>query len=583
MLFLLLSFLAGILSVFAACVLPLLPVIVGGSLSAGGERRRVYVIVGALALSVVVFTLLLKASTALIGIPEEIWRYLSGGIIVVLGILMIFPTLWAKVPFVNKLNTGSNKLLTAGYQRGGIWGDAIMGAALGPVFASCSPTYFIILATVLPATPLLGTVYLIAYAAGLSLALLAVAILGEKLVNRLGITLDPAGKFFKGIGVVLLVVGILVFTGYMRQVETWFVERGFDATFIELKLLGSEEQKMPIENRQQGFLPPEAKPAMYKLAPELVTPDGYVNTKGQRITLAQLRAENKVVLLDIWTYSCINCQRTIPYLRDWYQKYAPLGLEIVGVHTPEFAFEKLEKNVTDATVKFGVTWPVVLDNNYQTWNAYGNQYWPRKYLIDIDGFIIYDHIGEGAYVETEMVIQRALAERAQRLGLQIPEILAGAIPEGAVEVPRGMVKSPEIYFGAWRNDSLGNGVSGAEGLQTFSLPAKLSRNVLYFEGAWDIQYEFARSAEKSVSIRFLYESKDVYFVARADTPVRIKVTRDGGKPLGADRGSDVSADGYVTVKEDRLYKLVEGESYGQHELEMMVESPGLEAYTFTFG
>lgn len=197
MLFLALSFLAGILSVFAACVLPLLPVIVGGSLAAGGERRRVYVIVGALALSVIAFTLLLKASTALIGVPEELWRYISGGIIVVLGVLMIFPDLWTKVPGVNKLNMSSNQLLSAGYQRGGFWGDALMGAALGPVFASCSPTYFIILATVLPATPLLGVVYLTAYAVGLSLALLAVAILGEKLVSRLGITLDPAGRFFK--------------------------------------------------------------------------------------------------------------------------------------------------------------------------------------------------------------------------------------------------------------------------------------------------------------------------------------------------------------------------------------------------
>jgi len=583
MLFLLLSFLAGVLSVFAACVLPLLPVIVGGSLAAGGARRRTYVIVGSLAVSVVAFTLLLKASTALIGVPEELWRYLSGGIILVLGILMVFPKLWTMIPGVNALNLGSNKLLTAGYQRGGAWGDAIMGAALGPVFASCSPTYFIILATVLPATPILGTVYLIAYAVGLSLALLAVALLGEKLVSWLGITLDPGGKFFRGIGVVLVIVGLLVFSGTMRDVERWFIERGFDATFLELKLLGSDDEDSVTTDLKAGFIPAEAKPAMYKKAPELVTPDGYVNTDGKPVTLAALRADNKVVLLDIWTYSCINCQRTFPYLRDWYAKYKDLGLEIVGVHTPEFAFEKVQQNVEKATRDFRITWPVVLDNSYQTWNAYGNQYWPRKYLIDIDGFIVYDHIGEGGYEETEMAIQRALAERAKRLGIEVPEMLVGALPEGAIAVPQGMVKSPETYFGSWRNESLGNGTQKKIGTQTFVLPSKLTRNVLYFDGAWDIQYEFARSAQKDAGIRFLYESKDVYFVARADKPVRIKITRDGGQSLGAERGADVGADGFMTVREDRLYKIIEGDTYGQHSLEMTIENPGLDAYTFTFG
>src|SRR3989344_4728358 len=202
-----------------------------------------YTIVASLALSVVVFTLVLKTSTALIGIPEASWRSLSGGIVALIGIAMIFPSLWAKVPGIGALNIGSNKLLTTGYQRGGFWGDVVMGAALGPVFASCSPTYFIILATVLPVQPLLGTVYLFAYAVGLSLALLAVALLGERLGQALGVTLDPNGKFMRGIGVGLLIVGILVFTGYMKKVETWFVERGYDLTFIEHKLMGEDMSK----------------------------------------------------------------------------------------------------------------------------------------------------------------------------------------------------------------------------------------------------------------------------------------------------------------------------------------------------
>lgn len=576
MVFLALSFLAGILSVFAACVLPLLPVIVGGSLAAGGERRRTYMIVGSLALSVIAFTLLLKASTALIGVPEELWRYLSGGIIIVLGVLMIFPALWTKVPGVNKLNLRANTLLTAGYQRGGFVGDAIMGAALGPVFASCSPTYFIILAMVLPATPLLGTVYLTAYAVGLALALLAVSILGEKLVNRLGITLDPAGKFFKGIGVVLLVVGALVFTGAMRQVETWFVERGFDATFIELKLLGTEGTSATTD-LTAGFVPTDSKPAMYEKAIELVAPNGYINTGGEPIHIGDLIGK-KVILLDIWTYSCINCQRTIPYLKDWYQKYENQGLEIIGVHTPEFGFEKVQENVEDAVAGFGIRWPVILDNDYLTWTAYGNQYWPRKYLIDIDGFIVYDHIGEGAYAETEAQIQRALKERALKLGLGVQDM-----PAPTASDEKRIVRSPEIYFGAWRNEYLGNGEPLTEGVSTFTIPERVKSNTVYFGGTWDIKHEYATNTSAGAKIHFLYGAKDVYMVGSADAPVRIRITRDGGASPGEERGADVSSEGIVTVQEDRLYKLIESDAYGEHTLEIEILSPGLKAYTFTFG
>ena len=569
---------AGVLSVFAACVLPLLPVIVGGSLAAGGSRRRSYIIVGSLAVSVVVFTLILKASTALIGVPEELWRYLSGSIVVFLGVVMVFPKLWVLVPGVNALNRSSNRLLAEGYQRQGVWGDVIMGAALGPVFASCSPTYFIILATVLPAQPFLGFLYLVAYAAGLSLALLLVAILGEKLVSRLGVTLDPDGKFFRGIGVVLVVVGVLVFTGVMRDVERWFIERGFDATFIELKFLGVNEDSSVNSDSKAGFIPAAQKSSMYSLAPELVSPDGYINTDGKKITLAELRGK-KVVLLDIWTYSCINCQRTLPYLKDWYAKYKDQGLEIVAVHTPEFAFEKVQKNVENAVRGFGLSYPVVLDNEYRTWNAYGNQYWPRKYLIDIDGYIIYDHIGEGAYAETEAQIQRALAERAARLGEDMPDVALTT----EIESAGGRANSPETYFGAWRNNNLGNGVERKEGRQTLKIPENLTGNVFYLGGVWNFEYEYMTNESKNAQLRFIYDAKDVYFVAAAATPVRIKVTRDGGKPLGAARGADVGEDGFVTIQEERLYKLIQDTGYGVHTIEIEVESPGLEAYTFTFG
>ena len=576
MFFLLLSFFAGVLSVFAACVLPLLPVIVGGSLMTGGSRRRMYVIVGALALSIVAFTLLLKASTALIGIPESFWRYLSGGIIAALGIFILFPKLWAKVPGVNALNRSSNQLLSAGYQKGGFWGDALMGVALGPVFASCSPTYFIILATVLPAQPLLGFTYLVAYAIGLSLALLLIAILGEKLVARLGVTLDPEGKFYRGIGALLLIVGVLVLTGWMRNIETWFVERGFDATFIELRLLGANESEKPA-NAGNTFMSAEMKAGVYPKAPELAGIEGYINTEGKPITLSELIGK-KVVLIDFWTYSCINCQRTLPYLRAWYDAYAEQGLEIVGVHTPEFAFEQVPANVSNAVADFELRYPVVLDNTYSTWRAYGNNYWPRKYLIDIDGYIVYDHIGEGGYDETEEAIRRALLERAERLGTgEVP--MPEAKPEGVVEVERGGVQSPEVYFGAMRNEFLGN---SADTGGNFTVPTSPRLNTLYFGGKWQIEPEYAENLATSASIVFRYNAKNVYFVASADEPVTVRIYRDG-ELLTTERGLAVDENGQATIQADRLYHLIEGGDYGEHVLEIRIEGKGLKAYTFTFG
>ncbi len=580
------SFIAGVLSVFAACVLPLLPVIVGGSL-ASGSRTRVYVIIGSLAASIIAFTLILKASSALLGVPEELWRYISGGIISILGLAILFPSLWSSLPGINALYVSSNKLLATGYQRNSLAGDILMGSALGPVFASCSPTYFIILATVLPAQPVLGFLYLVSYAVGLALALLLVYLLGEKLIQKIGITLDPAGWFFRSIGALLIIVGILVLTGTMRAVETWFVERGLDATFIELRLLGGEDTAEALPAEIAEGLAPEAKALMYPKAPELVMPDGFINTprlsSGQAgpITIGEFRGKNPV-LIDIWTYSCINCQRTLPYLRSWYEKYEKDGLVIIGVHTPEFAFEKVQANVEKAVEEFSLKYPVILDNKYATWNAFGNRFWPRKYLIDIDGYIVYDHAGEGGYEETELAIQRVLAERAARLGGEVSGQSVSS-PADMVQVDFRQVQSPEVYFGSARNESLGNGEIGVSGIQNIDIPQQLFSNTLYLGGGWDIQPEYAKNTNKGGRVQFMYTAKNVYMVASSDTPARVQITRDGGASLGNERGSDVDKDGWMTIQEERLYKIVEGDVYGTYTLEIMIEGSGVEIYTFTFG
>ncbi len=284
MILLAISFIAGILTVLAPCVLPLLPIIVGGSVAEGGNRRRAYIITISLGVSIILFTLLLKVSTLFIGIPQSAWQIASGVILIVFGLVMLFPRLWDTLGFVNVLNRSSNKALAAGYQKNSFWGDVLMGAALGPVFSSCSPTYFVILATVLPASFAAGLLDLLAYAVGLSGTLFIIAIVGQKLVDRLGVAIEPTGWFRRGVGILFLVVGLLVATGTMARIEAWMLERGFDVTAIEQRLLGSETALPVTASSTAPFSTAAQKALVYSKAPELVAPDGYINTDGKPIT-----------------------------------------------------------------------------------------------------------------------------------------------------------------------------------------------------------------------------------------------------------------------------------------------------------
>lgn len=590
MLLFFISFIAGVLTVLAPCVLPLLPVIVGGSLTTG-SRLRAYTICIALGGSVILFTLLLKASTVFLNVPQSFWEWFSGGILILFGIVMIFPQLWDNLGFVNLLNRSSNKALAAGYQKNSIWGDILMGASLGPVFSSCSPTYFVILATVLPASFAMGFADLLAYAVGLSGFLLIIAIAGQKLVDKLGVAIEPTGWFRRAIGILFLVIGIAVATGAEAQTEAWLLNHGFDVTVIEQHLLGASTAdtgaNAVASATSTALLSPQEKAKIYQQAPELAGIDGYINTNGQPITIGQFKGKD-VVLVDFWTYSCINCIRTIPYVEGWYQKYKDQGLVIIGVSTPEFAFEHVYANVANAVQQLGITYPVVLDNEYATWNAFGNEYWPREYLIDIDGYIVHDHAGEGDYDATEAAIQKALAERAARLGLQAPTSTPMSTPQSVIPIDFNQVQSPETYFGAERNEYLGNGTQGQTGTQTLSLPAASAAelNTLYLGGQWQFADQYASNVAPGATIEYTYDAKNVYLVAAGPSSggsVNIQVTLDG-KPLPAsERGADLDANDEATVQEDRLYKLVAGSDYGEHTLQIQVEGAGLQAYTFTFG
>lgn len=343
-----------------------------------------------------------------------------------------------------------------------------------------------------------------------------------------------------------------------------------------------ESQKVPRIPDSDSTLLPEVtvisnavKDSRYEKAKEITTPDGFINTSGIKLND---EVGKKVVLIDFWTYSCINCQRTTPYLNAWYDKYRDSGLEIIGVHTPEFAFEKVLANVQEAVRKFGIQFPVVLDNDFSTWRAYRNQYWPRKYLVDIDGYIVFDHIGEGGYEETEKKIQELLAERNSRLNLAL------AIPSGFVnpetEKPMQGV-SHETYFGASRNEFLANGKQFVLGEQEFTSPKALL-NQLSLDGTWNITQEYAENRTANATIVFRYQASKVFFVASSEKPVKVSVRIDG-KLVNEMAGEDV-VNGMVTIQTDRLYRLIEDPSgFAEHILELEIADPGLRAFTFTFG
>ena len=273
---------------------------------------------------------------------------------------MVFPSIWEKIPLVNKLNLDSNRLMATGYKKNNFVGDVIMGAALGPVFSTCSPTYFIILATVLPKSFGGGIVDLLAYVIGLCGFLLIISIMSQTAIGKLDLASNSRGWIKRIIGVIFIILGILIIFGLDQKFELSLSNHIFDVTKIEQRLLTESSSTTPPPEIKTSTLPAglstadriKMKSSIYQKEPEITDPSGFINTDGQPITLSSFVGK-KVVLVDFWTYSCINCLRTLPYLKAWYQKYADQGLEIVSIHTPEFSFEKVQSNVAKCGKKFG--------------------------------------------------------------------------------------------------------------------------------------------------------------------------------------------------------------------------------------
>ncbi|AJZ75361.1 redoxin family protein [Candidatus Nitrosotenuis cloacae] len=315
----------------------------------------------------------------------------------------------------------------------------------------------------------------------------------------------------------------------------------------------------------------------FRKAPELQGIAGYINTDSN----LKEKIKDKVVLYDIWTYSCINCQRTLPYITAWDEKYSDQGLLIIGIHSPEFEFEKDIKNVELAVEKFGIKYPVILDNDKKTWDAFENRYWPRKYIADDQGYIRYDHIGEGAYDETEKIIQELLQERATRLGLNV--VMTQSLVD--LEEHKHESKTPELYFGydfAYGRSQIGNPEGFRPNQQvTYTIPDKLHEDNFYLQGIWENLDDRMILVSESGRIVLPYFAKEANIVAAGASQLEIFV--DGQKITPESAGADVNSDGTVNIAESTLYNLVRSSESSSHVLEIQVNQPGFEIYTFTFG
>lgn len=310
----------------------------------------------------------------------------------------------------------------------------------------------------------------------------------------------------------------------------------------------------------------------YPKAPELNGISGYINApEGFKLS----DQKGKIILVDFWTYSCINCMRTTPYLNAWYEKYAKDGLVIVGVHTPEFDFEKDYNNVNAAVIREGIKYPVVLDNNHGTWNAYQNRYWPRKYLIDQNGNIRYDHIGEGGYEETESMIQKLLIEAGASTDSK------KVSSEIKSETDFLSIGSPELYLGyAFARAPLGNKEGFVpNAIIDYKLADKISPNLVYLEGRWKNNADNMELDSDSGVVVLHYLAKNVNIVASGTNELEIFID---DKPVGLAAGSDVDSYGKVKIDSERLYNIVSDREYSEHILKIKANKK-FKLYTFTFG
>ena len=563
------AFLAGVVTVLSPCILPLLPIILS-SANGVGKQKPIGVVIGFVS-SFTFFTLFLSIIVKVSGVPADSLRLVSIIVLFLFGLSMLVPIFQKKIEiFFSRFAN----LVPSGQKKGGLVGGIVVGVSLGLLWTPCVGP---ILASVI-SLAITGTVtteaFLItlAYASGTAIPMFLIMMAGATALKRVSWLVKNGANIQRGFGVLMVITAIGIFFNIDRRFQTFILETfpnyGVGLTGFE----DNESTKKELEKINQknvdemvGKTTSDINKDMGITAPELIAGGEWFNSPP--LTLEALKG--KVVLIDFWTYSCINCQRTFPYLKNWWSKYEDDGLVIIGVHAPEFEFEKNPENVKKALSDFEITYPVMQDNNFETWRAYKNRYWPAKYLINKDGNVVYTHFGEGKYDETEQKIQELLLEFGSKVKDEVNNL-----------EKKIYSRTPEIYLGSLRVQYLDSPEQIVEGKKMlFSRPKNLYENYFAFEGNWTMMKEYSL-ADKGSKLLMNFEAKEVFLVARPKgNSGTIQVLLDGKyQAFGED-----NKNGVVNINSDRLYRLINLPSAGRHELRIDFDDNQVEVYAFTFG
>ncbi len=566
------AFIAGIVTVLSPCILPLLPIILSSS-DASGKQKPVGVVIGFVA-SFTFFTLFLSAIVRLSGIPSESLRIFSILVLSAFGASLLVPQIQTKMEIV--FGRLAN-LMPSGTDRSGFWGGLVIGFSLGLLWTPCVGPILasVISLAITGAVTVQAFLLTLAYAAGTVIPMFAIMLAGSKALQKVPWLVRNTSRIQKVFGMLMILTALGIYFNVDRRFQTYILETfpnyGIGLTqFEDNELVKNQLDQLHNEaskNTSQSNSSSKSIDSPSELAPEIIPGGNWFNS--EPLKLQELRG--KVVLIDFWTYSCINCQRTLPYLRTWWEKYEQDGLVIIGVHSPEFEFEKNPDNVAQAIEDFELSYPIVQDNDFATWKAYKNRYWPAKYLLDKQGVIRYTHFGEGKYDETEQKIQELLSESGE------------AFTPKSINNPtyKSFARTPELYLGYDRIEYL----SSPENIvkdqsMDFSSPNELPENSFALEGSWQITPEFASPSSSGSALKLHFEAQNAFLVARPkQKTAKLRVTINGEVKNSA---IDV-VNGVVSIDADRLYHLISLEKPGKHTVTLELIEGEVELYAFTFG
>jgi len=566
MLIFLLSYLGGVLTIFSPCVLPVLPFIFARS-GQSFRRSGLPVLVG-MAVTFAVLASLAAVGGAWLVEVNQYGRYAAMLLLLLFGIALVSPALSERMmrPFVSL----GGKLQQRADSEGSIKGSLLLGVAVGFLWAPCAgPILGLVLAgAALQGASVYTALLLLAFALGAASSLAVALLAGNKVFALMKRGLVAEEWLRRGLGVAVVAGVILIALGW----DTRFL-----AQFSFLNTASTEQQLIA----QLGNKPEVKTEPGNDMAPPLDGATDWLNS--QPLTGEMLRG--KVVLVDFWTYSCINCLRTLPYLKAWDEKYRSQGLVIVGVHSPEFAFEKDRRNVEQAMRDLGINYPVAMDNEFAIWNAFSNEYWPAHYLIDAQGKIRHRHFGEGAYRETEQMIQTLLREATRgRLAVADELVQVSGTGVAAAAASDRSRRSPETYLGYKRQEHFSSPEPiRNDAVSQYSVPAKLDFNQWALGGEWQFTRESAVAHGKGGTISFRFFGRDLHLVLGSEQPVRFRVTLDG-EPPGEHSGVDIDAQGNGIIRDQRLYQLIrQSGELGERTFRIEFLDEGAEAFAFTFG